>query len=451
MPTYHLTSTVDATADELFDWHARPDALHRLMPPWEDTRLVERSGGLEEGARSVLDTAILGPVRARWVAEHTWCERPTGFDDVQRQGPFASWHHKHRFHDGQLEDEVDWQPPVGRLGLAVAGGALRRRIDRMFQFRHRRTRQDLAHRSAPKTVAITGASGLVGSALTHFLTTTGHTVRPLVRDRARAEEQGAIYWNVRDQVIDAEALEGVDAVVHLAGAAFAAEPWSEQRKQVIRSSRVDGTRLLSEALAGLKHPPSVLVSGSAVGIYGDRGDEALTEAAPPGEGFLAEVCTAWEGATEAAQAAGLRVVHLRTGIVLSCGGGALASQLPIFRTGGGGPVGGGRQQVPWIHLDDLVYAIHHLLTHDDIHGPVNGTAPQPVAQREMARAIGRAIGRPAVIPAPAAAVRLAMGRQLADELILGGQRALPQALQDSGYSFSFTDLDDALGFELGVT
>jgi len=450
MPTYHLSTPVDATADDLYAWHARPHALHRLLPPWEDTRLVRREGGLEAGAVTVLDTSIFGPVRVTWEAEHTWCERPTGFDDVQRRGPFASWVHRHRFHDGELTDTVDWSPPAGAVALALAGGALTDRIDRMFRFRHRRTVNDLARRSEPLRVAITGASGLVGTALTHFLTTTGHTVQPLVRDRSRLGE-GAIYWNVRDGEIDQQALEGVDAVVHLAGASIASEPWTAERKEVVTRSRVDGTRLLCEALARLERPPRVLVSGSAVGFYGDRGDERLTEASSRGDGFLADVCAAWEDAATPAIDAGLRVVFLRTGIVQSARGAALATQLPLFRTGGGGPIGGGRQVVPWIHLDDLVYAIHYCLVTDSLRGPVNGTAPTPVPQRAYAKTLGRVLGRPAFVPAPAAAVRLALGREQADELVLSGQHAEPRALLDAGFVFALPQLEDALRFELGAT
>jgi len=446
MPTYHLESPVDADADTLFAWHERPDCLHRLMPPWDQTTLVERTGGLEVGARTVFDAQLIGPASVRWVSEHTFCERPTGFDDRQVQGPFASWHHEHRFADGLLSDTVHWEPPVGALGMAVAGGMLSRRIDQMFRYRHRRTREDMARRSAPMRVAITGASGLVGTALTHYLRCGGHEVVPLVRQPDRP----GIQWNVREQTIDAEALEGFDAIVHLAGAGIADEPWSDARRDVLWRSRVDGTRLLARTLAALERPPKVFISGSAVGYYGDGGDRALTESSPSGDGFLADLVENWEGAATQAVEAGIRTVFLRTGIVLSSHGGALAAQLPIYRAGGGGPVGGGAQFVPWIHIDDLVYAIHHAIVTEHVQGPMNGTAPEPVPQRALATAIGRALHRPAFLPTPAAAVRIALGRQMADELIMFGQRARPAALQASGFRFAFPELQDALDTELGA-
>ncbi len=452
MPTYTRTSAVDATAEQLFDWHAHPSAFHRLVPPWEDTRVIEHAG-IEAGGRTVLDQPVAGPVRSRWVAEITWCERPAGFDDVQREGPFASWLHQHRFRDGEFEDRIDWAPPLGGLGTAVAGGALTRRIDRGFAFRHARTKEDLERLLAgPQRlrVAITGASGLVGTALTHFLAAGGHTVLPLVRRKDDVERLGGIYWNVRDQVIDAEALEGVDAVVHLAGAGIAEGAWSEERKRVLRDSRVDGTRLLASALAGLSDKPKVLVSGSAVGVYGDRGDEVVDHRSAPGTGFLADIGRDWEAATAPAEDAGIRTVHLRTGIVLAMAGGALPAMLPAFRAGSGGPIGGGRQYVPWIHLDDLVYAIHFAIGNEALRGPVNGTGPKPVPQRDFAHDLGRALWRPAFLPAPAAAVRLAMGREKADELVLAGQNAVPTELMAAGYRFAHPELEGALRAVLGT-
>lgn len=452
MPTYHLSTDIDATAEELFDWHARPGAFYRLLPPWEDTKVVQRGKGLDVGEITILDMPLAGPARVRWVAEHTWCERPTGFDDVQKEGPFKSWHHHHRFYDGRFEDRIEWEAPLGALGLAVAGGMLSTRLDAGFRFRHARTKQDVERSKrwpGPKRIAVTGASGLVGTALTHFLTAGGHEVVPLVRRKEDVASKGGIYWNVRDQEIDAASLEGFDAVVHLAGAGIADEPWTDARKAVLRDSRVDGTRLLATALAGLTRPPEVFVSGSAVGFYGDRGDEALDESSAAGEGFLAELASEWEAATGPAEDAGIRTVHLRTGIVLAMGGGALSAMLPAFRMGGGGPMGGGAQYVPWIHLDDLVYAIHFALGTPTVSGPVNGTAPEPVAQRVFAQELGRALGRPAFMPAPAAALRLAMGRQRADELVLAGQRALPARLQSHGFRFARPDLADAFASLLG--
>ena len=453
MPTYHRETAIEASGEQLFAWHERPGAFFRLLPPWEDTRVIERGNGLAAGERTILDMSMFGPVRTRWVAEHTWCERPAGFDDTQTEGPFTKWVHQHRFHDGRLEDRIDWMPPLGGLGVAVAGGSLESRIDRGFVFRHQRTKDDVERLLAGPQglkVAITGASGLVGQALTHFLHSGGHTAVPLVRGKEDVEKLGGIYWNVREGAIDAEALEGFDAVVHLAGASVAGKAWTDDYRAAIRDSRVDGTQLLAEALAGLKAKPKVFVSGSAVGFYGDRGDEVVDGSSERGEGFLADVGVAWEAATAAAEEAGIRTVKLRTGIVLAMAGGALPAMLPAFRAGTGGPIGGGQQYVPWIHLDDLVYAIHYAIGNEQVRGPINGTGPTPVPQRAFAKALGRALGRPAILPAPAAAVRLGMGLEKADELVLAGQNAVPNGLKDAGFRWAHPEVEGALRALLGT-
>ena len=340
MPVFTLRSELPVPPEEVFDWHARPGALHRLVPPWQNVEVLVREGGLDVGARTVFRLSLAG-VPVTWEATHTWCERPEGFRDEQVRGPFSRWVHTHRFlpTDGGsvLEDEVDYAVPLGGMGDLVAGRSIARTVDDMFHYRHRRAAWDLGRHALCDRrlrVAITGASGLVGTALSAFLNAGGHTVLPMVRSR----QQQGVYWSVKDGVVDTAALEGFDAVVHLAGASIS-KSWRGDYKQVIRASRVDGTTVLARALASMERPPATLISGSAVGFYGDRGDEELDESAGSGEGFLAEVGQAWEAATRPAEDAGLRVVHLRTGLVLSGNGGVLDTLLPIFRAGGGGSAG----------------------------------------------------------------------------------------------------------------
>ncbi|MFT4622173.1 MAG: hypothetical protein ACI8PZ_000829 [Myxococcota bacterium] len=450
----HRTLLPGVTAAQLFAWHERPGAFDRLVPPWERVRVEERSGGLGVGARTVLSAPVLGPIRSRWVAVHTECTPPDGFVDVQESGPFASWRHVHRFTDGAdgavLEDEVTWQPPLGALGRAVAGRFINGRLDAMFGFRHRRTARDLA-RLAPWAgsprlrVVVSGASGLVGSALCAFLDAGGHTVERLVR---RAPGPGEIRWSVRDGTIDHAALEGADAVIHLAGAPIAGGRWTPERKRSILGSRVDGTRLLAATIAGLSRPPAVFVSASAVGYYGDPGTVVVDEDAPGGTGFLAEVAQAWERASEPAAAAGVRTVNLRVGIVLAADGGVLAALLPTARLGLGGPVGSGTQGVAWVSLDDLVGAIHHVV-HDGVSsGPVNGVAPEPVSQAVFARTLGRVLSRPAFMPVPGAVIRTAMG-EMGQALVLDGQYVRPSRLLDAGFRFDDAELESALRHSLG--
>ncbi|HZQ78557.1 MAG TPA: TIGR01777 family oxidoreductase [Acidimicrobiia bacterium] len=290
-------------------------------------------------------------------------------------------------------------------------------------------------------VVVTGSSGLIGTALGPALEQAGHRMVPMVRGRGGG---GALRWDPAEGQIDAAGLEGVGAVVNLAGEGIGAKRWDEEHKARIRDSRVRGTALLAETLAKLQRPPKVLVSGSAVGYYGDRGDEVLTESSRPGDDFLAGVCVAWEAAAAPAREAGIRVSHIRTGIVLSGRGGALAKMLKPFKLGVGGKLGTGRQWMSWISLADEVGAIVHLLGDDAPAGAVNLTAPNPATNADFTKALGQALGRPAVLPVPKVGLRLLLGGEMAEELLLGGQRVLPTRLLDSGYTFTHPDLADAL-------
>lgn len=299
-------------------------------------------------------------------------------------------------------------------------------------------------------VAVTGSSGLIGTALRAALERAGHRVLRMVRSQpaATAGEADALHWDPATGAIDAGGLEGIGAVVNLAGGSSVAKRWNTTQKARFRDSRVNSTTLLAETLAKLANPPGVLLSASAVGIYGDRGDEILTEESRPGDGFLADLGRAWETATEPAQQAGIRVTHLRTAMVLAGHGGGLQNLLPLFKLGLGGKLGSGSQWMSWIALEDEAGAIVHLLSDDAPAGPVNLTAPNPATNADFTKALGRALGRPTVVRVPAAGLRLLLGSEMADEVILGGQRALPTRLLDSGYAFAQPDLDSALGAAL---
>jgi len=296
-------------------------------------------------------------------------------------------------------------------------------------------------------VAVTGASGLIGTALVRRLIARGHRVSALVR---RAPGRGEIGWDPEGGRLEAEEFEGVDAVVHLAGENIGAR-WSRNRKARIRNSRVGGTHLLSEALSRISTPPLVLVSASAVGIYGNRGDEILTEESPAGDrerDFLADVGQDWERAADAARAAGVRVVHPRLGVVLSPHGGVLDRMLPPFRLGMGGRLGSGDQWLSWISIDDAVDALIYLLFTDSLAGPVNVTAPEPIHNRDFTRILGQVLSRPTLFPVPAAALRLALG-EMADSTVLASTRVVPRRLLTTGFRFSHPDLETALRHVLG--
>ncbi len=304
-------------------------------------------------------------------------------------------------------------------------------------------------------VLVTGSSGLIGGALVARLSAEGHDVTVLARPGSQPVPIGGparLPWDPVEGRLAPDVLDRsgpFDGVVHLAGAGVGDRRWSPAVKEAIRTSRTRSTVLLAEALARTAVPPPVLVSASAVGVYGDRGDEELTEASPPGRGFLADVCREWEASTAAASEAGVRVVLLRTGFVLSRRGGSLGRQLPLFRLGLGGPLGSGRQYRSWITLEDEVRAVLHCLAASELSGPVDATTPEPVTDAALARALGRVLHRPALLPVPAAALRLVLGTEMADELVLASQRALPTALLASGFTFLHRDVELGLAAVLG--
>jgi len=295
-------------------------------------------------------------------------------------------------------------------------------------------------------VLVSGASGLVGSALVPVLRAAGHTVRRLVRP-GRPAGSDEIPWDSGRGGLEPSALAGCEAVVHLAGENIAARRWSDAQKKRLRDSRVGPSARLAAVLAAMPVRPRVLVQASAVGYYGDRGDEILTESSPPGRGFLPSLCLGWEQASAAATAAGIRVVHPRFGIILSPRGGALAKMLPPFRLGVGGVVGSGRQYWPWLALDDAVGIVERALADESLRGTVNAVAPQPATNREFTATLARVLRRPAVMPLPAFALRLALGEM--GSLLLESARAVPQRLQEIGYRYLYPNLDAALRHLLG--
>jgi uncharacterized protein (TIGR01777 family) len=296
-------------------------------------------------------------------------------------------------------------------------------------------------------VAITGASGLIGRALAGSLRADGHTVRPLVR--RPSDDPGAVRWDPAAGTIDAAALEGVDAVVNLAGAGIGDKRWSEDRKRELHDSRTRSTDLLARTLAGLARRPGVLLSGSAIGFYGSRGDDVLTEVSAPGDDFLAGLVADWEGAAAPAVDAGIRTAWLRSGLVLAGHGGILPRMALPFRFFVGGRLGSGRQWMSWVTLEDEVRAIRFLIERDDLSGPVNVVAPEPVTNAELAQALGAALHRPAAIPVPAFAPRLLLGREMADGLLFASQRVRPDVLVDAGYGYAHTGIAPALRAVLG--
>ncbi|WP_406816486.1 TIGR01777 family oxidoreductase [Mycobacterium sp. M23085] len=445
------SSVVDAAITDVFDWYARPGAFGRLSPPWQPMRLVTEADSLKDGRATL---ALPGGLR--WVAVH----RPDCYDPPQRFADTIGgdglatlparmamrWNHIHEFEDlgGDRTRVID------RVDTPVPGSLLRP----MFEYRHRQLADDLAaHRLAaenglrPLTIAVTGSSGLVGSALTAFLRTGGHRVIQLVRHAARGADQRQ--WNPEHP--NPRLFDGIDAVIHLAGASIAGR-FTDEHRQMVRDSRIGPTARLAELLGGGEPRPAVLISASAIGYYGyDRGDDTLTEDSDRGDGFLADVVADWEDATEPAQQAGLRVVQVRTGIVQSPAGGTLKLMRPLFSAGLGGRLGDGRQWLSWIGLDDLLDVYHRALWDETLSGPVNAVAPQPVRNGEYTATLARVLHRPAVLPVPSLGPRLLLGVQGARELACASQRVAPAKLAAAGHRFRQPDLDGALRHLLGRT
>lgn len=457
MAEFRKRIRVPVPVETLFAWHERPGAFLRLSPPWDRPEVLSHTGGIRDGARVELRVHA-GPIPTTWRLEHRDYIPNRQFRDVMVDGPFTSWVHTHGFEsDGPdasvLDDHIVYDLPLGALGDTVAGGFAQGTLARVFAYRHALMLGDLERHAAfadrPRLrVAITGATGFIGTQFAAFLSTGGHDVVRIGRGPVRPGVVD-VQWNPDRGELDPRALEGVDAVVHLAGASIA-ERWTAAHRAAIRTSRIESTSLLAHTIARLERRPRVLLSGSAIGVYGNRGDEVLTEQSAFGTDYLAEVGRAWEGATDPAEKAGVRVVHLRTGIVQGAAGGALAKQAPLFKVGLGGPLGDGRQWVSPIALDDHLGAMHFCLMRDDVRGPVNLVAPEAVTNAEFTTVLARVLGRPALAPAPAFALRLLLGREMADSTVLTSQRVVPVALQRAGFAWRLPSLDAMLRFELGV-
>ena len=441
---FQRSSVVQAPVEEVFDWHGRPGAFARLAPPWQPVRPVAEARSLRDG------TAELRlPGGLRWVAAHDpdAYDPPHRFVDRLASPPLSTvlrWVHTHDF---AAETEESTRV-TDRVDTSVPDAALRS----MFDYRHAQLADDLdalrrsrAWGSEPVTVAVTGAGGLVGSALTALLTTSGHRVVRLVRGTPR--RPGERHWDLDRPAEDL--LRGVDAVVHLAGEPLFGR-FTDAHKAAVMDSRIGPTRALAERAAHTPDGPRVFVSASGIGYYGARrGDEVLTEDSPRGEGFLADVVDGWERATAPAAEAGLRCVQVRTGIAQSPRGGALGFQRPVFSAGLGGPIGDGRQWMSWIGLDDLTDIYLRAVLDTGLSGPVNAVAPQPVLGRTYALVLADVLRRPALLPVPAWAPAVVLGSEGAKETALADQRVRPERLLAAGHRFRHPRLDVALAHLFG--
>jgi uncharacterized protein (TIGR01777 family) len=432
------SSVVDAPLADVFAWHERRGALVRLLPPWQPITVAQEAASLRDG-RAILRL----PGGVRWVAQHSENDPPHRFVDELVSLPLP-WRHTHRF------DPVD--PTATRVTDSVDTPVPGSFLGQTFRYRHHQLAADLAaHRRAADagggqlTIAVTGSSGLIGSALCAYLSTGGHRVLRLVRRSPRTEDERA--WRLDRP--DPRSLDGVDAVVHLAGASIAGR-FSAAHKERVRDSRVGPTAALAQAIADHPAGPRVFVCASAIGFYGsDRGNEELAEGSGHGSGFLAGLVRDWEAAARPAVDRGVRVVHVRTGIVQSARGGSLKLLRPLFAAGLGGPLSPGTQWVSWIGLDDLLDVFGRALADVALAGPVNAVSPHPVINREYASTLARVLRRPALVPVPAVGPRLLLGAEGAREMVQASQRVVPAALAEVGHTFRHPALEACLRHQLG--
>jgi uncharacterized protein (TIGR01777 family) len=434
--TYVHSSVVNAPLDEVFAWHGRPGALRRLLPPWQPVRVVREASSLRDGQ------AVLGmPFGVKWVAQHGQFDPPHRFVDELTSLPLR-WRHRHEFTVTER-----FAAPATRVTDRVDTWVPSALLRPMFRYRHRTLADDLAiHRWVADqgvsglTVAMTGSSGLIGTALSALLTTGGHRVIRLVRHTPSGPDERL--WQPAKPAGDL--FDGVDAVVHLAGASIAGR-FTAAHRAAIRDSRIEPTSRLAELAA--RGGPEVFVAASAIGIYGpDRGDEWLSEDSPRGEGFLADVVTDWEAA---AAPAGVRVVQVRTGLVQTPRGGVLRLQRPLFAAGLGGRLGAGRQWQSWIGIDDLLDVYLRAIVSRELTGPVNAVSPQPVRNADYTRTLAKVLHRPAMFPVPAIGPKLLLGDQGATELAEASQRVRPAKLVAAHHHFRHPELAGALSHLLG--
>jgi uncharacterized protein len=471
--SFVYSSRIDQPLDKVFAWHMREGAFERLKPPWEQFKVTGRSGSIQNNGIVKLRTKF-GPLSMKWMVKHADYIPEKQFKDIQVKGFFPSFVHLHLFErfgsSSILEDRIEYSLPAGRVGRLAARRFVDKNLKKIFDYRHRTISQDLRFHSVinrirkserPLTIAITGSSGFLGSALVPFLTTGGHRVVPLSKSQHAAPfsrtNQGQI-WNQIN--LDPLNSNQVDAVVNLAGENIFGK-WTKEKKKRLSESRIIATTALCERLASLDVPPSVLVSVSAIAYYGDRGDETLSEDSQAGTrassipnkvpsiDFLSDLCREWENATHIAREAGIRVVNLRLGIVISSSGGLLAKILPVFKWGLGGRIGRGNQYVSWIALEDLLTIVLSMIVDETFSGPVNAVSPNPVTNTEFTDSLGKTLSRATFVAVPKFLLRPIVGQELTDALLLSSTRVMPSRLIELGYQFRFPYLELALRDTLG--
>lgn len=451
---YTKKTKINVPVETLFSWHERDGAIQRLTPPWAPMEMISRKGsGVEKGVRVVFKIKVFN-LPMIWEAEHIEYEKDKMFKDRQIKGPFGEWIHTHRFikngdNSSIMEDSIEYKLPFGFLARPFYRFAAKE-LERMFSYRHRVLKHDLENnvgKIKKKRILISGASGTIGSILMPFLRTCGHEVVQLVRNKHKSSED-RLFWDPYNGILDLESQKPFDAVINLNGVDISRGRWTSRQKQKIIESRTLSTKLLSEKMISLKIRPEVFLSSSAIGYYGDRDDDVLTEADSTGECFISDVCNQWEDASLAVQEAGIRTAQLRIGVVLTPAGGALQRMEIPFKTGCGVRLSHGRQYMSWISMDDVLSSILHILKDERIKGPVNLTAPEPATNMEFSKTLARVFSKKVFFVMPRLLTYLLWG-EMGKETLLASARVKPIKLLETGFAFQHNTLMSALRDMLG--
>ncbi len=457
--SFSYESVIPADASDVFSYYGRNLSILRLTPPWETLNLLNITESMKAG--STIDLRIrLGCLKTSWQVKRVEFANNRTFVMSQSRGPFRHWKHTQSIRslgDGtsSLRDLIQFSLPFGQFSNNRLGNYLaRKRLERLFSYRHSITQSDMRHctqmKTYPKTkVAITGGNGLIGSELSVYLQAQGHQVTILSRSgKSRIWGVPAEQWDPRSKAADWEKLEGIDSWIHLAGENLASGRWTSKKMRSLRNSRVESARFLAEGFKKMSNPPKVFIGASGIGYYGDGAEAELTETESKGSGFLADLCEDWEGASAEMEAMGIRRVILRMGMVLTPKGGALAKLLPLYKAGLGGRQGRGTQYWSWIAMDDLLRVFHVAMLNPHFRGVYNAVSPTPVQNHEFSSILAGKVNRPGVCSVPGGVLKFLLGK-MANESLLASQRVLPQRLKECGIQFDFPTLDLALSHLLG--
>ncbi|MCP3871775.1 MAG: TIGR01777 family protein [Desulfobacteraceae bacterium] len=451
---YIKKTKINVAVEKLFSWHARNGAISRLTPPWAPLKMIWRKGeGIKKGVKVRFQIRVFN-IPMIWEAEHIDYNENKEFKDIQIKGPFSKWEHTHRFlKDGEqssiMEDTVEFKLPFGFLSRPFYGFA-KKEFDRMFSYRHKVLKYDLEHHAnngKKKRILISGSSGTIGSILVPFLKTCGHEVIRLVRKKTDLLKD-ELFWDPYSGELDLEKAGPIDAVINLNGIDISRGRWTEPQKKRIIDSRILPTQLLVKKMKSIDHKPEVFISSSAIGFYGERENSKLSETTGMGNRFISKVCKQWEDASMDAQTAGIRTVQLRTGIVLTPSGGALARMEPAFKIGCGVKLSHGRQYMSWISMEDVLSGILFVLNNNTLSGPVNMTAPNPVTNIEFSNTLASVFSKKVRFMMPKLFVRLLWG-QMGEETLLASARVLPEKLLKNGFKFQHETLFLALKHMIG--